>query len=869
MSGWQKLGELWYRKQDLCVMKWREDPYRLMDDPVAAAPYSGAIAVVTSDATLNIYTAAGSLLCSSSFNFPGLVEMAWVHGEVLVCLFKDGVMRTFSAFGEKLHFFTMSEKLRAEGGVVQAAVGDRGAVVVTSNLNVYANLSFSKPMLRKLCFLTSPPLALCVLPASSPCLPSQLNHPAAVSPDDGLQVLLSKLDGPLLLLTSSHGWFDLSPICGSGPYMSMCVSRTSSLLCLLTTTGAFKVYSLKSLQHPLDSGTTDCRYGEGTGPRQVVWCGDDCLVIYVVRSTPSGELQHILLVGGPERDWLAYQYGYGLIVVSEVDGVRVISPYKTEVVQRVTRATDAIFSLGSCEAPAMLCYALERYEEGDVAADESLRTIEGELGDAVHSCIEAAAYEIKTELIVGLLRAAAFGRHFLMGGEGIRTKYSGIAGNARRRDVSCLEFVESCGRHRICTAARSEPLEMIGLNVVQLRHLGEVELVRLMAGRRCHQLAYSICDYVGLSPAEVLVHWAGLKIHCCLSMTDEELCKVVVKKFQRCPGVSYSEVAYVAARAGRANLATRLLEYEPRSTRQVQILLQLGEVSLATEKAVASGDPELVYECIGSILSRELSTADGQLDLSLLVGVLKEKPLATDLFGVFCKETGEWELLEQYYERRGMLVNAGWVAVALALSKEEGEQRNTWLAFAAGFFGSDGETFAQRRCLEEIELLAVQRELEVKAVANGWEKRRFVGLAIIETIRTVIMQGEFVEGDRLQRHFAVPDKRYWRCKINALADGGYFGELLSFAQNRTSAVGYEPFLEAAVRCQARDVAGKLISRFVKDSGEQAKWYESAGLTGMTAAGPQQEGRILSGITGAIGESRGIFETITGAFSRRG
>ncbi|CAE8640943.1 unnamed protein product, partial [Polarella glacialis] len=78
-----------------------------------------------------------------------------------------------------------------------------------------------------------------------------------------------------------------------------------------------------------------------------------------------------------------YQYDSPLHLVSECDGCRILGTHKVEFVQRVPTSTEAIFSIGSFDPPAMLCYALERYEKGDVCAQESLRPIKDDLADAV------------------------------------------------------------------------------------------------------------------------------------------------------------------------------------------------------------------------------------------------------------------------------------------------------------------------------------------------------------------------------------------------------------------------------------------------------------------------------------------------------
>ncbi|EEB96668.1 hypothetical protein MPER_04158, partial [Moniliophthora perniciosa FA553] len=81
---------------------------------------------------------------------------------------------------------------------------------------------------------------------------------------------------------------------------------------------------------------------------------------------------------------------------------------------------------------------------------------------------------------------------------------------------------------------------------------------------------------------------------------DEEVCKMIVDKFKELGGtdVSYAEIAKRAWEVGRAGLATRLLDYEPKASDQVPLLLSMKEDRLALEKAVDSGDTDLVYQVL-------------------------------------------------------------------------------------------------------------------------------------------------------------------------------------------------------------------------------------------------------------------------------
>merc|ERR1719331_1032739 len=116
----------------------------------------------------------------------------------------------------------------------------------------------------------------------------------------------------------------------------------------------------------------------------MVWCGDDCIVLYFPKKRQFG-----VYVGGPNNEWLPFSYDNPVRLVPEVDGVRILGPLETEMLQRVPASTESIYKLGSTEPAAMLCYAHERFEAGDVRAEESVRYIKDNLREAIDQCFDA------------------------------------------------------------------------------------------------------------------------------------------------------------------------------------------------------------------------------------------------------------------------------------------------------------------------------------------------------------------------------------------------------------------------------------------------------------------------------------------------
>ncbi|KAF8817755.1 putative vacuolar protein sorting 16, partial [Cardiosporidium cionae] len=345
------------------------------------------------------------------------------------------------------------------GGLIMASIIDEGIAVVTTKFEVYFNFSLKKKKLYPLAFagLVFPPVALCAFPLpqnsstgeTSLSTNSHLN--ASPSSHSDIALLIACENGKLLLLTSST--VQDMEINGES-VMEFAISRSKKYISCLTTHGVLYIYSKMDLTKPIEVATFDHR----KIPKQIEWCGDDCVAIYLAIQSPSEELKHMLFLGGPKSEWLPYQFSNGIFLVAEIDGLRIISAYKSEILQRVPSYTEAIFGIGSCESPAMLCYAMERFEFGDISVDESLRAIKSELREAVEACVHAAAFEWSIDTIRGLLKAAVFGRHFL----DVSTSFNLL--------------IEKCRNIRICLAVRAPPLFMI-LTEAQLVALSIESLV--------------------------------------------------------------------------------------------------------------------------------------------------------------------------------------------------------------------------------------------------------------------------------------------------------------------------------------------------------------------------------------------------------
>ena len=88
-------------------------------------------------------------------------------------------------------------------------------------------------------------------------------------------------------------------------------------------------------------------------PEQIAWCGMDSVVLYWEES---------ILMVGPNGDPVNYLCDEPVVLISECDGIRILSNSSMEFLQRVPDSTVSIFQIGSTEPAALLYDALEHFD---------------------------------------------------------------------------------------------------------------------------------------------------------------------------------------------------------------------------------------------------------------------------------------------------------------------------------------------------------------------------------------------------------------------------------------------------------------------------------------------------------------------------
>lgn len=198
------------------------------------------------------------------------------------------------------------------------------------------------------------------------------------------EVLLGSPDNSLIVVTSEMEAQDaqLDGIIPAVPLM-LAVSPKGKYLAVLGEDG-----SLTVLDTAFERKLVEFETKATSPPSQVVWCGEDSVA---VTWADRG-----LMVVGPFGDFIKMELDEPVVVVQEVDGLRILTNGRHELLQRVPSHLLAVRSIGSTSPGALLLDACAMFLDEDAKCDEAIRSLlrePGALADGVAECIGAALAE--------------------------------------------------------------------------------------------------------------------------------------------------------------------------------------------------------------------------------------------------------------------------------------------------------------------------------------------------------------------------------------------------------------------------------------------------------------------------------------------
>ncbi|XP_050381114.1 protein VACUOLELESS1 [Argentina anserina] len=841
---WQLLYNRYYRKPEVYRMTWSH--VDLSRNKVACAPFGGPIAVIRDDSKivqlrgesaqrkLRIFNSSGLLLGETLWKHPGgrLIGMSWTDDQTLACLVQDGTVFRYNLHAEILLPNISMGKECFERNVVDCVFWGSGVVCLTESNQLFCISDFHNPNPVQLADpgIEDPPYCMAVIEPQ-------------YTMSGNVEVLLG-ISEPWVLAVEEDGVQQLGADVLRGPLQKMAVSRDGQWLASFTHDGRLLVMTSNLNEILIEQ---ECE--SALPPEQLAWCGMDTVLLY---------WDDILLMMGPRGDPVRYFYDEPVVLIPECDGVRILSNSSMELLQRVPDSTESIFKIGSTSPAALLFDALDHFDRRSAKADENLRLIRASLSEAVEACIDAAGHEFDLSRQKTLLRAASYGQAF--------------CSNFQRDHIQ-----EICKTLRVLNAVRHPDVGM-PLTIQQYKLLTPSVLIARLINSYKHLLALRISEYLGMNQEMVIMHWTCSKITASLAIPDATLLEILLDKLKLCKGISYAAVAAHADKNGRRKLAAMLVEHEPRSSKQVPLLLSIGEEDSALMKAIESGDTDLVYLVLFHIWQKREPLA--------FFKMIHPKPLARDLFVIYARcykheflkdfflSAGQlqevaflvwkesWELDKNPMASRGSPLHNPRIKLIESTTKLFGGFKEKESSSLFGEHNKDKDfTFELKASEEHAKLLRMQHDLEVST-----KQAIFVDSSISDTIRTCIVLGNHKAAMKVKTEFKVSEKRWYWLKAFALATVRDWDTLEKFSKEKNRPPsGYKPFVEACIEADERGEALKYIPKLT-DARDRAEAYDRIGMAreAADAASQANDGELLGRLRSTFSQNpaaSSIFDTI--------
>ncbi|KAJ3100662.1 hypothetical protein HDU97_002005 [Phlyctochytrium planicorne] len=563
--------------------------------------------------------------------------------------------------GGLLRQFSLGERAR-EYGVVDCKFWGKGFVALTGDYRFVSVADFTEPRPKYLAEFAfrDQPTTWCIIPPTF-----SLSRHVEVLAATGNSICAIDLH-------SSQDQF-----VSFGPFLSIQLSPDGKFLALFSSDGRLSVVSTDFQRNLAEFST-----GSKTPPLSVAWCGSDAVVLH---------WKDTILVVGPFGDWIKYTVDGEVQLRSEIDGVRIVSKSTHSFLQRVPilkfcnlDAVEQIFKVGSTSAGAILFDAFDSFEKRNPKADEGVKSIRPQMSEAVEACLEAALNEIDIPVQKKLLQAASFGKAYIF-------------------PYDASRFVKVCDVLRVLNAVRSPDIG-ISISFPQFLQLGPDALIDRLLGRNFHNLAYSCSSLLKIPTERIIVDWACKKIDSLRGGAEDVLPNMILEFSQKTKSKSVIEVARKAFLSGFTKLGVQLVEYEPKAAFQVPLLLSMEQDEKAINKAIESGDSDLVYSVL-LFLKRKHPIAE-------YFRLLHGKPNAIALLEKYSREQ-DLQLLKDFFYQDDQRVSRANVIVMESFEQTALNGKVSKLKEAVNIYSEEKEKEFEKRILDDqVKLIQAQAGLE-------------------------------------------------------------------------------------------------------------------------------------------------------------
>ncbi|ORY17052.1 Vps16, N-terminal region-domain-containing protein [Clohesyomyces aquaticus] len=779
-ANWEKVGDKFYRRVELYRNIFDAD-LELEKYNVVGAPYSGAVAIYrdeekihayrgmqTAKSSIDIYSCAGTLIRRINWDKGSIKGLGWSEDEKLLVVTEDGTVRCYYDLQGDFVPFTLGHGAD-EVGVQSCRFWSTGFVALLGNNHLISVARYDEPR----------PKLLAIPPSEA--VVSWAIIPPAYSLSRSVEVILAI--GTTLYVVDATDAEDRDFT--AGPFRHISVSPRGEFLAFYTDDGKVWVVS-GDWSEKLSEYNSRAK----TVPKDMQWCGSNAVAL------AWEDEVHLI---GPRSVATKFYYDAWVHLLPDVDGLRLLTNDVCEYLQKVPDETEEVFRLGSESPAANLLEASNLLDQKSPKADDLIQLIRPSLAEAVDTCVKAAGHEYNIHWQKALLKAASYGKSVL---------------DLYNSD----DFVDMCETLRVLNAVRFYEIGL-PLSYDQFKRLTPEKLIARLTNRNAYLLALRISSYLQLPASSIHVHWAAQKVRISTA-DDDSICTLIVKKLHGAPGVSFEGIARAAYDEGRVRLATQLLNYEPRPGKQVPLLLGMKEDTIALDKAIESGDTDLVYHVLLHLRKK--------LPLAAFFRVLNTRPLATALV-----ESSAWhqdkDLLKDLYyqddrrlEGSNLLLSEALESTDLALALDK-------LKLASKYLQDTKDLAFHRTQLEDAaKLLRLQETFEKEL---KMESGAFVGQSVNQTIFSLTRLGHAKRAQKVIAEFKVPERTATWLKLRALVSARHWNEIEEWAgKSKKSPIGWEPFFNEVLAAGNSRVASLFIPKCTGVTvGQRVEMWEKCGL----------------------------------------
>lgn len=689
--------------------------------------------------SIDIYSCAGKLIREIQWEKGTIKGLGWSEDERLLVITQDGTVRSYADLQGDFTPFSLGHGAE-EHGVQSCKFWATGFAALLGDNTVVTVTRYDEPRPH---VLAAPP-------------PGEVVSWAVIAPEHtssrSVEVILA-ID-KTIYVTDAAECEDRQ--LEAGPFRHIGVSPNGKFIALYTDDG--KVWVISS---DFQDRFSEYNSKVKTPPRDLQWCGSNAVAL------AWEDEVHLV---GPNGAATEYFYNSFVHLIPDVDGLRALTNDVCEFIQKVPEASEEVFRLDSTSPGSVLLDAVEQLEKKSPKADDNIQLIRPNLDEAVDLCIRAAGQEYSVHWQKQLLKAASFGKSVL-------------------DFYNSDDFVDMTESLRVLNAVRFFEVGL-PLSYDQYIRLTPERLVQRLVNRQDYLLALRVSEYLHLPVDRIYVHWARQKVRTS-TLNEDMICEEIVRKLNGKRGISFEEVARAAYDEGRGKLATELLEHEPRAGKQVPLLLSIGEDSVALDKAIESGDTDLIVHVLLSVKRK--------VPLDSFFRTINSRPVATAIVESSAIDQDRELLKDLYYsvDRRSDSSN---IFLSEALAASEVNPTAEKLKMAAKLLRDSKEHAPQVAALED-----AQRLLRFQEAFEKDLNERFVGMSVNETISKLIKLGNFKRSQKVQTEFKVSDKTYWWVRLRALVVRRDWRELEELSKTRKSPIGWEVSFPLGKSASAYDI----------------------------------------------------------------